>query len=112
MSKELTGYLESQLKALKLKGVLAHYQEITQKAAQSNLSYIEYLSLLLEEEIRRKNEATVKTKVAKARFPFIKTLEEFDFSFQPSIREREIISLGALDLVEKKKISSSWVPPG
>jgi len=54
MSKELTGYLESQLKALKLKGVLAHYQEITQKAAQSNLSYIEYFSLLLEEEIRRK----------------------------------------------------------
>jgi len=112
MSKELTGYLESQLKALKLKGVLAHYQEITQKAAQSNLSYIEYLSLLLEEEIRRKNEATVKTKVAKARFPFIKTLEEFDFSFQPSIREREIISLGALDFVEKKENIIFLGPPG
>jgi hypothetical protein len=39
MSKELTGYLESQLKALKLKGMLTHYQEITQKAAQNNLSY-------------------------------------------------------------------------
>jgi hypothetical protein len=48
MSKELIGYLESQLKALKLKGMLTHYQEITQKAAQNNLSYPGYLSLLLD----------------------------------------------------------------
>jgi len=112
MSKELIGYLESQLKALKLKGMLTHYQEITQKAAQNNLSYPEYLSLLLEEELRRKNEGTVKTKITKARFPFIKTMEEFDFSFQPSIREKEIISLGSLDFVAKKENIIFWAPRG
>jgi len=111
MSKELIGYLESQLKALKLKGMLTHYQEITQKAAQNNLSYPEYLSLLLEEELRRKNEGTVKTKITKARFPFIKTMEEFDFSFQPSIREKEIISLGSLDFVAKKENIIFLGPP-
>jgi len=72
MSKELIGYLESQLKALKLKGMLTHYQEITQKAAQNNLSYPEYLSLLLEEELRRKNEGTVKPKSPKPAFPLSK----------------------------------------
>ncbi|MEW5786179.1 MAG: IS21-like element helper ATPase IstB [Bacillota bacterium] len=112
MSNKLTAYLESQIKALKLKGMLAHYQEITEKASQNNLSYTEYLSLLFEEELKRKNEGTVKTKINKARFPFIKTLEEFDFSFQPSIREKEIIALGSLDFVEKKENIVFLGPPG
>jgi len=112
MSNKLTGYLESQLQALKLKGILAHYQDITEKAAQNNLSYTEYLSLLFEEEIKRKNDGTVKTKINKARFPFIKTLEEFDFSFQPSLREKEIIALSSLDFIEKKENVIFLGPPG
>lgn len=112
MSNKLTGYLESQMQALKLKGMLTHYQEVTEKASQNNLSYTEYLSLLFEEELKRKNEGTVKTKINKARFPFIKTLEEFDFSFQPSIREKEIIALGSLDFVEKRENIIFLGPPG
>ncbi|WP_054936528.1 IS21-like element helper ATPase IstB [Moorella stamsii] len=112
MSNKLTTYLESQMQALKLKGMLAHYREVTEKASQNNLSYTEYLSLLFEEELKRKNEGTVKTKINKARFPFIKTLEEFDFSFQPSIREKEIIALGSLDFVEKKENVIFLRPPG
>ena len=112
MSNKLTAYLESQMQSLKLKGMLTHYQEITEKASQNNLSYTEYLSLLFEEELKRKNEGTVKTKINKARFPFIKTLEEFDFSFQPSIREKEIISLSSLDFVEKKENIVFLGPPG
>jgi DNA replication protein DnaC len=112
MSNKLTGYLESQMQSLKLKGMLAHYQEVTEKASQNTLSYTEYLSLLFEEELKRKTEGTVKTKINKARFPFIKTLEEFDFSFQPSIREKEIIALGSLDFVEKKENIVFLGPPG
>lgn len=112
MSNKLTTYLESQMQALKLKGMLTHYQEVTEKASQNNLSYTEYLSLLFEEELKRKNEGTVKTKINKARFPFIKTLEEFDFSFQPSIREKEIIALGSLDFVEKRENVIFLGPPG
>ena len=103
MNNKLTSYLESQMQALKLKGLIAHYQEIAEKASQNNLSYFEYLSLLLEEELKRKNDGTIKTKINKARFPFIKTLEEFDFSFQPSLREKEIIALSSLDFIEKKE---------
>jgi len=112
MSNKLTSYLESQMKALKLKGVLTHYQEITEKASQNNLSYTEYLSLLFEEELKRKNEGTVRTKINKARFPYIKSLEEFDFSFQPSLREKEIISLSSLDFIEKKENVIFLGPPG
>lgn len=90
MSNKLTGYLESQMQSLKLKGMLAHYQEVTEKASQNNLSYTEYLSLLFEEELKRKTEGTVKTKINKARFPFIKTLEEFDFSFSPPSGKKKL----------------------
>ncbi|WP_066638127.1 IS21-like element helper ATPase IstB [Desulfolucanica intricata] len=112
MNNKLTSYLESQMQALKLKGLIAHYQEIAEKASQNNLSYFEYLSLLLEEELKRKNDGTIKTKINKARFPFIKTLEEFDFSFQPSLREKEIIALSSLDFIEKKENLIFLGPPG
>lgn len=112
MNNKLTSYLESQMQALKLKGMLAHYREITEKASQNNLSYTEYLSLLFEEELKRKNEGTVKTKINKARFPFIKTLEEFDFGFQPSLREKEIIALSSLEFIEKKENVIFLGPPG
>ncbi|MCS5697284.1 ATP-binding protein [Desulfofundulus thermocisternus] len=112
MSNKLTSYLESQMQALKLKGMLAHYREITEKASQRNLSYTEYLSLLFEEELKRKNEGTVKTKINKACFPFIKTLEEFDFGFQPSLREKEIIALSSLEFIVKKENVIFLGPPG
>jgi len=44
MSNKLTSYLESQMQALKLKGMLAHYRKIAEKASQNNLSYTEFLS--------------------------------------------------------------------
>jgi DNA replication protein DnaC len=100
------------MQTLKLKGVLTCYQDLTEKASQNNLSYTEYLSLLFEEELKRRNDGTVKTKVNKARFPFIKTLEEFDFSFQPSLREKEIISLSSLEFIEKKENVIFLGPPG
>lgn len=112
MSNKLTSYLESQMQALKLKGMLAHYRKIAEKASQNNLSYTEFLSLLFEEELKRKNDGTVKTKINKARFPFIKTLEEFDFGFQPSLREKEIIALSSLDFIEKKENVIFLGPPG
>jgi len=112
MSNKLSSYLESQMQALKLKGILTHYQEIAEKASQNNLSYTEFLSLLFEEELKRKNDVTVKTKINKARFPFIKTLEEFDFGFQPSLREKEIIALSSLDFIEKKENVIFLGPPG
>jgi len=112
MSSKLTNYLESQMQALKLKGMLACYQEITDKASESNLSYTEYLSLLFEEELKRKSDGTVKTKINKARFPFIKTLEEFDFGFQPALREKEIITLSSMEFIEKKENLIFLGPPG
>lgn len=109
---EQTQRLEGLLRALKLKAVLNTYQEYADRAAQSKLSYEEYLSVLLEDEVRGKSERSVKTKIHKSRFPFIKTLEGFDFSFQPGLGEKEVLRLGSLEFIEDKGNLVFLGPPG
>ena len=104
--------LETQLKALSLRKVLVHYESEAQRAAGEKLSYEEYLARLIEMEAMDKLERSVHAKLLKARFPTLKTLEEFDFSFQPGLNEKEIIALSSLAFVEKKENVLLLGPPG
>lgn len=109
---ELTRQIEQQMTTLKLKGMLIAYKELSEKATKGKLQYEEYLALLLEEEFKRKTDGSVKAKINKARFPFIKSIEEFDFSFQPGLSEREVIKLSSLDFIERKDNIIFLGPPG
>jgi len=109
---ELTRQIEGQMKELKLKGMLSIYGELSERATKGKLQYEEYLALLLEEEIDRKTEGSIKAKIAKAKFPFIKTLEEFDFSFQPNLKDKEVIKLSSLEFIENKGNVIFLGPPG
>jgi DNA replication protein DnaC len=109
---ELTKQIEQQMSALKLKGMLSAYRELSERATKGRLQYEEYLALLLEEEFKKKTDGSVKAKINKARFPFLKTIEEFDFSFQPNLKEKEVIRLGSLDFVEQKENVIFLGPPG
>lgn len=104
--------LELQLKSLSLTKILAHYQEEAHKAAQEKLSYESYLARLVEMEAMHKLDRSITAKIQKARFPSLKTLEEFDFSFQPQLNEKEIIRLASLDFIEKKENLLFLGPPG
>jgi DNA replication protein DnaC len=109
---ELTAQLEHYLKVLRLPGILLHYRDLSGQATQKKLHYDEYLTLVLETEVNRKQEASVKTKVTTARFPYVKTIEQFDFSFQPSLNDREIAQLGSLAFIEAKGNVIFLGPPG
>jgi len=109
---ELAKRLEFQLRALKLAGIINCYRELAEQAATSKLQYEEYLTLLLEEELKGKTQRSLNSKIRKARFPFIKVLEEFDFSFQPGLSEKEIIRLGSLEFIENKGNLVFLGPPG
>lgn len=104
--------LDLQLKSLSLTKILAHYQEEAHKAAQEKLSYENYLARLVEMEAMSKLDRSINAKIHKARFPALKTLEEFDFSFQPQLNEKEIIRLASLDFIEKKENLLFLGPPG
>lgn len=109
---DIAKQIDSRLKSLNLTGMIPIYNELSVKAAQSNLQYEEYLLLLLEEEEKRKTDSSVKAKIGKAKFPFVKTIEEFDFGFQPNFKEKEIIRLSALEFIDKKENVIFLGPPG
>jgi len=54
----------------------------------------------------------VKTKINKARFPFLKTLEEFDFNFQPALNQKEVSKLSSLEFLDNKENLLFLGPPG
>jgi DNA replication protein DnaC len=109
---EIRERIESQMRALNLKGMINRYRELADRATEGKLRYEEYLSLLLEEELNGKTERSVLARVHKARFPFVKTVEEFDFSFQPGIEEKEVVRLSSLDFIENKENLIFLGPPG
>jgi len=109
---DLEKRLEAQMRELKLSNIVGCYRDFAEKAAKNNLSYEEFLSLLLEEELHNKRERSVAAKRSKAKFPFLKTIDGFDLSFQPSLREKELLRLSSLDFIEKKENLVFLGPPG
>jgi DNA replication protein DnaC len=108
----LNDKIEEQLKALKLKDLIPIYNTIIQQSVKQKLSYEEFLSLLLDHSLSGKNERSINAKIAKARFPFFKTIEQFDFSFQPALNEKEILQLSSLFFIQQKHNIIFLGPPG
>lgn len=104
--------LEEYMRVLKCKKMLSCYKDLAQKATESKITYEEYLCLLLEEEMKSRKESSVNTRIHKAHFPFLKTLEEFDFSFQPALNEKEVMRLGVLEFMDKRENLIFLGPPG
>jgi DNA replication protein DnaC len=73
------------------------------KAAKSEMSYTAFLARLVEEELAAKTDRSVNAHLSRARLPLLRTLEEFDFTFQPGLsagRLRELATLGFLGRAE------------
>lgn len=82
------------LKQLSLKRMASIYEDEAEKAAKMKLGYTGYLARLVEEEVLAKTESSIQRRIQTAKFPQIKTLEGFDFGYQPSINEKEVWELG------------------
>jgi DNA replication protein DnaC len=77
--------LEEHLRRLRLPSMRARYEAIEMEARRERWSYREYLERLAAEEIAHRQERRLAQNVRRAGFPFLKTLEEFDFTFQTSV---------------------------
>jgi DNA replication protein DnaC len=92
--------LRDQLKRLSLNTMASMFEDEAAKASKGQMSYTAFLARLVDEEVVNKTDRSVNARIAKARFPAIKTLESFDFSFQPSLpaaRIKELAELGFID---------------
>jgi hypothetical protein len=77
--------LRGNLKRVGLHAIADLFEREAQKAAKTKQSYVGFLDHLLGEELARKADRSVNARIVRARFPTIKTLEAFQFDFQPSI---------------------------
>ncbi|HLQ32104.1 MAG TPA: IS21-like element helper ATPase IstB [Chloroflexota bacterium] len=92
--------LQAQLEKLGLHSMAAHFEAEATRAAKSESSYTTYLARLVEGELADKTDRSVNARLARARFPMVRTLEEFDFPFQPGLsapRVRELANLSFID---------------
>lgn len=110
--KEKYAVLKNNLKQLGLYRVSEMFAEESEKANKESISYIEYLSILIESQMSAKRERSIDYKLKNAKFPFIKTVDGFDFSFQPSIDEKMLKSLCDLDFISKAENALFIGPPG
>src|SRR5262245_65171521 len=90
---ELSHQLEPKLKLLRLSGVLATLEARHRQALDGKWSYIEFLERLLEDEVERRAQKQLALRVRRGGVASAKTLEEFDFSFNPSINRQQLLHL-------------------
>jgi DNA replication protein DnaC len=98
-----THQLQGKLKALKLGGMLDTLELRLGQAQQAHLGYVEFLEFLMEDELQRRANRRLVTRVARARFEEEKTFEGFDFTFNPKIPARQIRDLATCQFIQRKE---------
>jgi DNA replication protein DnaC len=81
------GQLEPLFQRLNLAHTRRIYQDVADRAEKENWSYVDFLALLLAEEVAHRKQTRLQRCTRQARFPFFKTIDEFDFSLQTTLRQ-------------------------
>lgn len=93
--------LSEDIKYLKLQSIMENYEPLAKDAVSNKWSYPEYLSRLLEGEVDLRKDRSVERRISAARFPVIKTLDEFNWSWPKKINRLQVQELFRLKFVEK-----------
>lgn len=98
-----THHLVNKLKALKLGGMQDTLELRLRQAEQEHIGYIEFLEFLLEDEVQRRTNKKLATRVDQAHFEEVKTLESFDFAFNSKIPSQQIRDLATGQFLERNE---------
>ena len=90
------------LTALKLISGQQHYTDLATEAAQKQWTHVDYLARLIEIEAMRRQELSVQRRIAAARFPCVKTLDQFDWNWPKKINRTQIQNLFRLAFLPDK----------
>jgi DNA replication protein DnaC len=100
------------LKKLRLGTLAESLDGHLKRAAASNMSYQDFLAGLVQEALEARQRRGVAWRIQQAHFPYLKTLEEFDFEFQPSLNKQRVLALSNLQFVEERSNVIFLGPPG
>ncbi|WP_223144558.1 IS21-like element helper ATPase IstB [Deferribacter autotrophicus] len=93
----------NKLKNFKLSGMVKSLESRNQYAIENQLSYLDFLSLLLEDEESNRQSNSFKKRYSKSKLDSSKTLMEYDFSYQPKLNKKEILDLSSCRFIQEKK---------
>lgn len=97
---------------MKMDHLAAQLDAVCEQASKKELGYREFLTEALDSEWKGRHRKGVESRLKMARFPWIKTLDQFDFSFQPSVDKKVIRELSTLAFVDRAENVIILGPPG
>lgn len=92
--------LHHHLDALQLPAIKAQYVALAQEAAQASWTHVDYLSRLVEGEFLQRQQRTIQRRVRAARFPVLKTLEQFRWDWPKKVNRLQVQNLFRLDFLK------------
>ena len=104
--------LDALVKRLSLANTRRAWRELTQRAEREEWSYRDFLALLVSEEIAHRQQTRLARMVRRARFPFLKTTDDFNFMYQSTVRLSLLGSALAPDFVTEGRCLIFGGKPG
>jgi DNA replication protein DnaC len=104
--------LRNALKKLRLSGLLQNLEVRLQEAASHGLNHVEFLELVLQDELLIRGDRLLQRRLKAAGFRELKTLDDFDWSFNPSIKKKQIFDLATCRFVRETRDVLWLGPPG
>lgn len=112
MTELLEERIAANLARLRLPRIIAILPRMIASAQDTALSNAAFLDTLLEEEVAAKEQRRIETALKISGLPFIKTIDEFDFTFQPSLDRKSINALFDLSFITRHDNLILAGPPG
>lgn len=100
---ELKHQLAGQLRQLRLSGVLETLEARNRQAIDDKWSFMEFLSRILEDEVERRSQKQLHLRLRRGALNSAKTLEGFDFNFNPNLNRQQILELATCEFVRQKR---------
>jgi len=104
--------IESNLTRLRMPKIGEILERVLKTAEKQDKSHLSFLDELLEEEVAAKEQRRIETALKISGLPFIKSIDEFDFTFQPRLNRQKVMSLFDLTFLQQKGNVIFLGPPG
>src|SRR5262249_43639455 len=104
--------LVENLTKLRLRHIVGRLDAVLSEAAKQELSYVALLDKIISEEVAARQDKGITMNIKIAHFPTVKTLDDFDFKFQPSVDQRLIRELAVGRFVANAENVLIFGPPG
>jgi len=100
------------MKSIRLSAMTVKLPVRVQEATANELSYLVFLQNLVDDEIQVRRERLLNKRLKQAKLPFMKTLDDFDFAFNPSINRQQIKQLATSAFIANHENILMIGPPG